>query len=166
MIREYPAPHDPYDGSAEEMPIVKLWYGLLTDCLKRRCERIHIFPSDPTAPEVLIRPGKFPEIDELLADEGVPESLPTFTIRTYANGQWEDLLTPTVKMYAAFLQRLKVMASFSLAKRPLSEQGRFRFKSGDSVYEIGVTVRARSDRSQEAIVDLPTAPVEAAKQSS
>ncbi len=42
MIRQYPAPHDPYDGSAEDTPLVKLCYGLLSDCLKRGADRIHI----------------------------------------------------------------------------------------------------------------------------
>jgi hypothetical protein len=46
MIRQFPTPHEPYDGSVEESPIVKVWYGLLADCLKRGRERIHIAPSD------------------------------------------------------------------------------------------------------------------------
>jgi hypothetical protein len=69
-------------------------------------------------------------------------------------------------MYGAFLQRLKVMASFSLARRPSVEQGRFYFEIGGTVYEIAVTVRVRSDGTQEAMIDLPSAPVPNAGQTS
>jgi len=163
MIRVYPAPHEPYDGSAEETPLVKLWYGLLTDCLKRGSERIYLFLSDPLEP---------PQSDEAIAEElrlemeAYPHAFRTFTIRAYANGAWEDVMKPSSKMYPAFLQRLKVMASFSLAKRLPIEQGRFRYALGDAVYEIAVTVRVLPDGSEEAIVDLPSAPVPFARQPS
>ncbi len=163
MIRQYPVPHDPYDGSAEETPLVKLWYGLLTDCLKRGSERIHLFLSDPSEP-----PQSDEAIDEelRLEMEAYPQAFRTFTIRAYANGAWEDVMKPTAKMYPAFLQRLKVMASFSLAKRLPIEEGRFRYTLGDSVYEIAVTVRVLPDGSQEALVDLPPARVPLARQQS
>ena len=163
MIRQYPAPHDPYNGSVEETPLVKLWYGLLTDSLKRRGERIHLFLSDRF---------ERPQLDEPLdedvlveVEEESPDAYRTFMIRVYANGAWEDVMKPPASMYPAFLQRLKVMANFSLARRLPMEQGRFRFAIGDSVYDIGVTVRVRPDGSQEAMVDLPLAPVQLAQQS-
>ena len=156
MIRQYPAPHDPYDGSVEESPLVKLWYGVLTDCLNRGCERIQIVLSDP--PDL-------PESSELVfLEDEEPSDSRTFTIRAYANGAWEEIMKPTAKMYGAFLQRLKVMASFSLARRPPTEQGRFRFAMRDSVYEICVTVRVRADGSQDAMIDLPSGPLETAEQ--
>jgi hypothetical protein len=128
-----------------------LWYGVLTDCLKRGCERIHIFPSDSRS----TRPtGQSKELDELAADEQVSDSYETFTIRALAGGAWEDMMKPPQKMYDTFLQRLKVMASFNLARRPALEQGRFRLAVGNSVYEMDVTVRVRSDGAQEAMVDL------------
>ena len=156
MIRQFPAAHDPFDGSAEDAPIAQLWYGILRECLRRGCQRVHVFRTDPPP---LIRSGKLQEIDELLADEEIPHSFHTFTVRAYVNETWEELMQPPGAMYAAFLQRLKVMASFSLAKRPAIEQGRFRFASGTSVYEVEVTVRTQPDGSQEAMVDLPNAPV-------
>jgi type II secretory ATPase GspE/PulE/Tfp pilus assembly ATPase PilB-like protein len=156
LIREFPAPHDPFDGSAEESPIAQLWYGVLRDCLQRGCQRIHVFRSDAPA---LIRPGTFEEVDELLADEEIPSSFSTFTVRAYVNDAWEDVMQPPGLMYAAFFQRLKVMASFSLAKRPPLEQGRFRFVVGSLIYQIEVTVRVLPDGSQEAMIDLPSAPM-------
>ncbi len=150
MIRQYPAPHEPYDGSVEDSPIVKFWYGLLTDCLSRECERIHLFLSDPS---------ELPERDEFDHPDEDFQSFRTFTIRAYTGAAWEELMKPPAKMYAPFLQRLKIMAGFSLARRPPIEQGRFHFTVGSSVYEIQVTVRAPSDGSQEAMVDLPLSPL-------
>ena len=151
MIRQYPAPHEPYDGSVEDAPIVKLWYGLLADCLTRRSERIHLFLSDPS---------ELPERDEFGDPDADVQSFRTFTIRAYTDSAWEELMKLTAKMYAAFLQRLKIMAGFSLARRPPIEQGRFHFAVRDSVYEIQVTVRTRCDGSQEAMVDLPSSPLQ------
>ena len=159
MIRQYPAPHDPYDGSAEEAPIAKLWYGLLADCIKRGSQRIHILPLDqPEHPE----PYRFLDQNEL-RDEGDPELDKTFCIRAFVNGAWEDITKPPLKLYRAFLQRLKVMAGFSLATRHPIEEGRFRFVIRGSVYEIGVTVRVGSDGSEEAMIDLPPGPTAMAK---
>ena len=132
MIRQFPYHHEPYDDPVQDSPIVKFWYGLLAHCLKRGCERIHIAPSD---------------------------SRDTFTIRACTQGDWEQIMTPPIKMYRAFLQRLKVMASFSLAKQFPTEQGRLRLAFRDDVYEIGVTVQVRPDSTQEAMIELPSQPV-------
>ena len=159
MIHQYPAPHGPYDGSAEEAPIVKLWYGLLADCIKRGSERIHVLPLDQSEdPE----PYRFLDQNEL-RDEGDPELDRTFCIRAFVNGAWEDITKPPLKLYRAFLQRLKVMAGFSLATRNPIEEGRFRFVIRGSVYDIRVTVRVGSDGSEEAMVDLPSGPTATAK---
>src|SRR3989442_24193 len=130
MIRQFPTPHEPYDGSVEDSPLVKFWYGLLADALKRGCERLHVLPPDAS------------------------KTFEGFIILAYAQGAWEQVMTSPAKMYPAFLQRLKVMASFSMARRLPIEQGRFRFEVRGSVYEIGVTARVRPDGSQEAMVDL------------
>ncbi len=165
MIRRFPS-GVPYDGSADDAPVAKLWYGILTDCLRRGCKQIHLSLSDLPDPPVLIRPGPFREIDELLADEPLPEPVRTPVVRTYLNDGWEDMIALPAPMYGAFLQRLKIMASFSLARRQSVEQGRFHFEMSGSVYEIAVTVRVRPDGSQEAMVDLPSAPVQKAGQAS
>jgi hypothetical protein len=152
MIRQYPPPDDPDDVEA---PIAKLWYAVLEDCLKRRFDRIHLFLSDPSDLPL-------PE-DPIDADlmKKCPDAFRTFTIRAYSNGGWEDIMDPPGAMYAAFLQRLKIMANFRLVGRPPIEQGRFRFAMRNSVFEIGVTVRIRPDGDQEAMVDLPAPGVEA-----
>jgi len=136
MIREFPTAHEPHDDSVENSPIVKLWYAVLADCLKHGCERIHIAPSQSG----------------------------TFAIRACTQGAWEQIMAPTIKMYPAFLQRLKIMAGFSMAKRLPTEEGRFRLAVRDSVYEIGVTVRAQPDGTQDAMLDLPLQPVQSSNQ--
>ena len=166
MIRRYPEPHEPYDGSAEESPIAKMWHGVLTDSLKRGCRQIHIFLSDPPDPPVLVRSGPYKEIDEMLTDEPLPEPSRKAVIRWLVDDAWEEMIELPSAMYPAFLQRLKVMAGFSLARRPPVEQGRFHFELRGAVYEITVTVRVGPDGSQEAMVDLPSAPLETAGRSS
>ena len=156
MIRQYPAPHDPYEVS----PIAKLWYGLLADCLKRSCERIHVLPSE--SPD-LQRHSELSEHSDFLDDGEPPEDFGTFTIRAFVDGAWEEVTKPPGKMYPAFLQRLKVMANFSLARHLPTERGRFRFAMGDSVYDIAVTVRANPDGSQDAMIYLPSDPLQNAK---
>jgi type II secretory ATPase GspE/PulE/Tfp pilus assembly ATPase PilB-like protein len=132
MIRQFSTHHEPYDDPVQDSPIVKLWYGLLGYYLKRGYERIHIAPSD---------------------------SPDTFTVRACTQGAWEQIMTPQIQLYRPFLQRLKVMASLSLAKRLSTEQGRFRLAVRDSVYEIGVTVQVRPNGEQEAMIELPSQPV-------
>jgi len=128
-MRQFPIPHEPYDGSVEETPLVQLWYGLLADSLKRKYERLHVLP---------------------------PETSQTFSIRAYAQGACENAMAPPAKIYPAFLRRLKAMASFNLARRLPIERGRFLFADRGAVFEIGVTVEARADGSEEAVIDLPS----------
>ena len=154
LVRQFPAERDSLDGSAEDSPIAKLWYGILGDGLKRGGERIHVFPSGEPP---LIRLGQQQEIDELLSDDDIPGPVPTFTVQVFLNDEWEILIQPPAVMYKAFLQRLKFMANFTFAKQV--EQGRFRIAVGDAVYELEVTVRVRPDGTQEAMIDLPKAPL-------
>lgn len=163
MIRSFPS-NVPYDGSADDAPVSKLWYGMLADSLRRGAKQIHLFLSDLPEPSPLIRPG-VEEVDELLADAPLPEPERMAVVRAYVNDGWEDIISLPGKMYGALLQRLKVMSSFSLARRPPLEQGRFQLKVSDAVYEIAVTVRVRPDGGQEAMIDLPSASVQNVGQS-
>ena len=127
MIRQFPIPHEALDGSVEDTPLVKLWYAVLAESLNRGYERLHLL---------------------------LPKNSHTFSILGNAQGSWQSVMTPPAQMYAAFVQRLKVMASFSMVRRPLVEDGRFRFAHKDAVVDIGVTVRTAPDGSQDAIIDL------------
>jgi len=102
----------------------------------------------------------------MLTDEPLPEPSRKAVIRWFVDDAWEEMIELPSAMYPAFLQRLKVMAGFSLARRPPVEQGRFHFELRGAVYEITVTVRVGPDGSQEAMVDLPSAPLETAGRSS
>ena len=162
MVRRFP-PTDQYDGSADDAPVSKLWYGILADSLKRGGKQIHLFLSDLPEPSPLL--AGFEQIDELLADAPLPEPERVAVVRAYVNDGWEDMIKLPGKMYGAILQRLKIMSSFSLARRPPVEHGRFLLQSSGAVYEIEVTVRVRPDGAQEAMIDLPSAPVENLDQS-
>ena len=127
MERQFPTPHEPYDGSVEDSPIVKIWYGLLSDCLKHGYERIHVLPPDSSV----------------------------FSVRAFGNGSWQQIVDPPAALHRAFMRRLKVMANLDLVRRLPEEEGRFRFAVGPSAYEIKVTTRIRSDGTEEAMIDLP-----------
>jgi general secretion pathway protein E len=131
---QFPKPHEPYDGSAEDAPVTKLWYGILTECLKRSYEQIHVAPKTATS----------------------------FVVRRSSKGEWEEMISPPVQMYPAFLQRLKVMASLNLARRLQLEEGVFRLAVGGSIYDLKVTKRVRPDGQEEAMIDLPAGPVNTA----
>ena len=128
-MRRFPS-SEPYDGSADDAPISKLWIGLIVEGLRDGDERIQVLPGTE--------------------DE--------FIIRACSKGAWRDIMRPPAKMYRAFMQRLKVMANFSLARRIPIEEGRFEVAYRDSTFEIKATVRARADGSEEAVVDLPALP--------
>ncbi len=131
---QFPKPHEPYDGSAEDAPVTKVWYGILTDCLKRSFEQIHVAPKTATS----------------------------FVVRRSSKGEWEEMISPPVQMYPAFLQRLKVMASLNLARRLQLEEGVFRLSVGGAIYDLKVTKRVRPDGQEEAMIDLPAGPVDTA----
>jgi type II secretory ATPase GspE/PulE/Tfp pilus assembly ATPase PilB-like protein len=128
MERQFPVPHEPFDGSAEDSPIVKFWYALLSDCLKRGHQKIHVLPPDSTV----------------------------FSVRAFSDGSWLQIVEPPAPMYRAFMRRLKVMANLNLVRRVPEEEGRFRFAAGPSVFEVKVTMRIGPDGREEAMIDLPT----------
>lgn len=43
MIRRFPS-SDPYDGSADDSPVSRLWRGMIIDCLREGDERMHVVP--------------------------------------------------------------------------------------------------------------------------
>ncbi len=134
MERVFPVPHEPYDGSAEEAPVAKMWYGLLADSLKRRHERLHVLP---------------------------PGSAPVFSVRSFSNGAWQEVFAPPAMMYRTFIRRLKVMADLDLVRRVPVEEGRFRLQVGSLVFDIEVTLRIREDGAEEVMIELPPAPAAA-----
>ena len=129
---QYPTSHEAYDRSAEESPVAKLWYGILNEGLTRRGERIHVSP------------GSTPD---------------AYTVRLYVDGAWEEIINPPAQMYPALIQRLKLMANLSLVRRVALEQGVFRLAVGSLIYDLKVTKRIRSDGIEEAMIELPAAPV-------
>jgi len=126
-MRRFPS-DDPYDGSADDAPIAKLWMGMIIDCLREGDERMHVVPPN----------GDY------------------FIVRAYRDGSWRDVLQPPSKMYRAIMQRLKVMASSTFSRKV--EEGRFEIAYRDEVFEIKATVRTGPDGLQDAMIDLPELP--------
>ena len=130
MQTEFPS-SIPYDGSADDAPVSKLWYDVIIEGLRQGCERIHVtLTGDSTE----------------------------FVIRACRAGAWEDLIRLPTQMYGLVLRRLKVMANLDLVRRVSFEEGRFTLAHRDSSFEIRATVRLRDDGQEEAMVDLPALP--------
>ena len=130
MDRTPPSPL-PYDGSADDAPVSKLWYGVIAEGLRKGRQQIHVAPANTGG---------------------------AFVIRSASEGMWEELMRPPIQMYDPFLRRLKVMANLDLVKRVPVEEGRFRLGYTDFTVDIKATVRLRDDGQQEAMLDLPELP--------
>lgn len=110
------------------MPLVKLWYGIVSEGLRKKCDRLDITPN---------------------------------VVRFAEAGNWVAMMDIPAKMYPAFMRRLRVMANLNLARRVDFEEGVFRYRDGESLYEIRVVKRTRSDGAEEATIELPSTTVEA-----
>ena len=130
MDRQFPSA-DRYDGSADDAPVSKLWYGILIEGLRAGEERIQVTPPEP--------------------GQG-------FAVRAYREGAWRDLIRPPRDMYELFIRRLKVMASFNMVRRLPLEEGRIKLAHRGEVFEVRASVRSRADGLEEATVELPELP--------
>jgi len=130
MPTEFPS-SIPYDGSADDAPVSKLWYGVIIEGLRKGHERVHVAPTGDST---------------------------EFVIRACHEGAWADLMRLPAQMYGLVVRRLKVMASLDLVRRTSFGEGRFILVHRDARFEIKATVRVRDDGQEEVMVDLPVLP--------
>ena len=132
MPRQFPASREPFDDSSDDTPIAQLWYAVLADAIKHNYERIHVYRAT--------------------------SSSPTFTIRALKEGAWEDIMSPPGLMYAAFIQRMKVMATLNMVRRQQHDEGAFQFLHRNAVFDMKVTLQIMVDETQQVVIDLPSGP--------
>jgi type IV pilus assembly protein PilB len=94
----------------EEAPVVKLINGLVTDAVIRGASDIHIEPF-----ENMLR------------------------VRYRIDGVLKDMIYPPVRMRAALISRVKILADLDIAERRLPQDGRIKAKIGGNVVDIRVS---------------------------
>jgi type IV pilus assembly protein PilB len=94
----------------EEAPVVKLINGLLTDAVIRGASDIHFEPF-----ESILR------------------------VRYRIDGVLRDMIYPPVRMRAALISRVKILADLDIAERRLPQDGRIKAKIGGNVIDIRVS---------------------------
>jgi len=97
-------------AQVEEAPVVKLINGLLTDAVRRMASDIHIEPF-----ENMLR------------------------VRYRIDGVLRDMIYPPVRLKAALISRVKILADLDIAERRLPQDGRIKAKIGGNVVDIRVS---------------------------
>jgi type IV pilus assembly protein PilB len=95
---------------ADDAPVVKLINGLLTDAVKRGASDIHV--------------------------ESFEHEL---RVRYRVDGALHEVMKPPVKMKAALISRLKIMAQLNIAERRVPQDGRIKLKMGARVIDFRVS---------------------------
>jgi type IV pilus assembly protein PilB len=95
---------------ADDAPVVKLINGLLTDAVKRGASDIHI---------------------ESFEHE--------MRVRYRVDGVLQEVMKPPVKMKAALISRVKIMAQLNIAERRVPQDGRIKLKMGARVIDFRVS---------------------------
>ena len=97
-------------AQVEEAPVVKLINGLLTDAVKRLASDIHIEPF-----ENMLR------------------------VRYRIDGVLRDMIYPPMRLKAALISRVKILADLDIAERRLPQDGRIKARIGGNVVDIRVS---------------------------
>ena len=95
---------------ADDAPVVKLINGLLSDAVKRGASDVHI--------------------------ESFEHEL---RVRYRIDGVLHEVMKPPVKMKAALISRVKIMAQLNIAERRVPQDGRIKLKMGARVIDFRVS---------------------------
>src|SRR5512147_1349337 len=93
-----------------DAPVVKLINGLLTDAVKRGASDIHIEPFEHE-----------------------------IRIRYRVDGALLEVMKPPIKMKAALISRVKILAQLNIAERRIPQDGRLKLKMGSRVIDFRVS---------------------------
>jgi type IV pilus assembly protein PilB len=102
---------DEADGvSVDDMPVVKLINGLLTDAVRRGASDIHI---------------------ECFEHE--------VRVRYRIDGTLQEIMKPPLRMKAALISRVKILSQLNIAEKRLPQDGRLKLKMGNRVVDFRVS---------------------------
>jgi type IV pilus assembly protein PilB len=96
--------------SVDDVPVVKLINGLLTDAVRRGASDIHIEPFE----------------DEI-------------RVRYRLDGVLQEIMKPPLRMKAALISRVKILSQLNIAERRLPQDGRLKLKMGSRVVDFRVS---------------------------
>ena len=94
----------------DDAPVVKLINGILTDAVKRGASDIHIEPFEHE-----------------------------IRVRYRIDGALHEVMKPPLKMKAALISRIKIMAQLNIAERRVPQDGRIKLKMGNRVIDFRVS---------------------------
>ncbi|MFQ5678140.1 MAG: type IV-A pilus assembly ATPase PilB [Gemmatimonadota bacterium] len=97
-------------AQVEDAPVVKLINGVLTDAVRRGASDIHVEPYEKD-----------------------------LRIRYRIDGALLEIMRPPVRMKAALISRIKILADLNIAERRIPQDGRIKMKIGKRVIDFRVS---------------------------
>jgi type IV pilus assembly protein PilB len=97
-------------AQVEEAPVVRLINGFLTDAVRRGASDIHIEPYEKD-----------------------------LRVRYRIDGALQEIMKPPIRMKAALISRVKILADLNIAERRVPQDGRIKIKIGRKVIDFRVS---------------------------
>jgi type IV pilus assembly protein PilB len=97
-------------AQVEEAPVVRLINGFLTDAVRRGASDIHIEPYERE-----------------------------MRVRYRIDGALQEIMKPPLRMKAALISRVKILADLNIAERRVPQDGRIKLKIGERVIDFRVS---------------------------
>jgi type IV pilus assembly protein PilB len=97
-------------AQVDDAPVVRLINGVLTDAVKRGASDIHIEPYEKQ-----------------------------LRIRYRVDGALQEIMLPPMRMQAALISRVKILADLNIAERRIPQDGRIKMKLGRRVIDFRVS---------------------------
>ena len=97
-------------AQVDDAPVVRLINGVLTDAVKRGASDIHIEPYEKQ-----------------------------LRVRYRIDGALQEIMLPPIRMQAALISRVKILADLNIAERRVPQDGRIKMKLGKKVIDFRVS---------------------------
>jgi type IV pilus assembly protein PilB len=97
-------------AQVDDAPVVRLINGVLTDAVKRGASDIHIEPYEKQ-----------------------------LRVRYRIDGALQEIMLPPLRMQAALISRVKILADLNIAERRIPQDGRIKMKLGSRVIDFRVS---------------------------
>ncbi len=97
-------------AQVDDAPVVRLINGVLTDAVKRGASDIHIEPYEKQ-----------------------------LRVRYRVDGALQEIMLPPLRMQAALISRVKILADLNIAERRIPQDGRIKMKLGRRVIDFRVS---------------------------
>lgn len=99
------------EASGKSAPVIKLVNFLITDAVKRGASDIHIEPYEKL-----------------------------FRVRFRIDGVLQEVMSPPIRMKAAIISRVKIMASLNISERRIPQDGRINVRVGEKLIDLRVSI--------------------------